>query len=560
MEQAQALAILQQGHNVFLTGAAGSGKTFLLNRYIGELRRHGVVVAVTASTGIAATHLGGQTIHAWSGIGVRRTLDDDAFNKLAKNRLIKRNLTRTQVLVIDEISMLHAFQLDLLDQVLRRLRASDAPFGGLQLIVSGDFFQLPPVAGADAPAGDVRFACDAGAWRHGELKVCYLSENHRQGNDPLLTVLNDIRNGNAGEQTKVPLRTRYKKPPVGVGAVQPTQLFPRNTNVDAVNERALAALPGKAAEFGMETRGFPALIDGLKRNCLAPETLRLKPGAQVMFVKNSPDGRYVNGTRGHVRGFARDGGWPEVQTSAGERLVVEPVEWRLEDDGFVRAALKQVPLRLAWAITIHKSQGMTLDAAELDLSDAFEPGMGYVALSRVRTLGGLTLLGLNEIALKVHPVILARDGEFRLQSQAAADELALLTDVELAARRDALLFGRFGGHRADEASGPAPRRERKAKPEPTHEQTRQLLDSKLSPADIAHERSLTVGTVLAHMEKLKAEQRLPDLGHLRDTIADFDTILAAWTHSSDGRLGPLHEQFAGLHSYETLRLVRLFLP
>jgi hypothetical protein len=562
MQQQDALAILGLGHNVFLTGAAGSGKTFLLNRYIAGLRQYGVHVAVTASTGIAATHLGGQTIHSWSGIGVRGELDDGALEKLMKNRRVKRNVTRAQVLVIDEISMLHAFQLDLIDTALRRLRASEAPFGGLQLIVCGDFFQLPPVAGADAPTGEARFSFEAEAWRRADFRVCYLTENHRHGDDPLLTVLNEIRGGNAGEQTKVPLRTRYKKPPVGVAAVRPTRLYARNINVDAINERELAALPGQMVEFGMETRGFPALVEGLKRNCLAPETLRLKIGAEVIFVKNASDGSYVNGTRGRVLGFGDDGGRPEVLTLDGDRIAVEPMEWRLEDDGFVRAAIKQVPLRLAWAITIHKSQGMTLDAAELDLSDAFEPGMGYVALSRVRTLGGLTLLGLNEIALKVHPAILKRDGEFRELSRQAADELAQMPETERRDRSDAALFERFGGSRDGEPRPDKPRRRRaaKEKPVPTYEITRGLLERKLAPEEIARERGLTVGTILAHMEKLKGRGQLPDLSHLRETIGDFDSILAVWAQSEDGRLGPVFERLDGKHSHNTLRLVRLFLP
>ncbi|QGX39490.1 AAA family ATPase [Permianibacter aggregans] len=562
MRQSDALTLLRLGYNTFLTGAAGSGKTFLLNRYITMLREHGVTVAVTASTGIAATHLGGQTIHAWSGIGVQRTLDEKAFEKLTKNRVIRRHVTEAQVLVIDEISMLHAFQLDLVDQVLRRLRDNEAPFGGIQLIACGDFFQLPPVTGAEDPASERQFAFEAQSWQRADFNIAYLTENHRQGNDSLLTVLNDIRSGHAGEHTKVPLRTRYKKPPVGVGAVQPTRLYARNINVDSINEKELAALPGKTVEFVMETRGFAALVEGLKRNCLAPETLRLKIGAEVMFVKNAPDGSFVNGSRGRVLGFDAETGWPEVQLLEGQRLLAEPMEWRLEEEGVIRAALKQLPLRLAWAITIHKSQGMTLDAVELDLSDAFEPGMGYVALSRVRTLGGLTLLGLNEIALRVHPAILARDGQFRRLSQQAVSELTRLSEEEQRRRMDAALFERFKGLPAEGLGAGKSRRQRKAKTKAvaTHELTRCLLERKLSLAEIANERGLTVGTVLSHMEKLKGQGALPDLLHLRDDIDEFDAILCAWSTSEDGRLGPIHQRFGGRHSFETLKLVRLFLP
>lgn len=445
MTQDEALNLLKLGKNVFLTGSAGSGKTYLLNRYIRYLRRHKVGVSVTASTGLAATHLNGRTIHSWSGIGVREAMSEKDFDTLQRDKRARKRYLKTKVLIIDEVSMIHAYQLDLIDQVARHMLEPLLPFGGLQVVLCGDFFQLPPVAGDSTPYG--RFAFDSIAWETAQFYTCYLHEQHRQGNDPLLNVLNDIRSGNTGEHTKVPLRTRYKKAPTGT--VQPTKLFARNINVDSINLKELNALNGTENLFLMTTQGSAPLVEALIRSCPAPSELKLKTKARVMFVKNASDGSYVNGTLGKVKSFDSEG-MPIVETFDGNVVVAEYDDWKYEENDRVLATISQVPLKLAWAITVHKSQGMTLDAAEMDLSDAFEPGMGYVALSRVRSLSGLNLLGLNETALSVHPKILDRDNAFQSQSKVATQHLAILAATELASQQTEILLDRFEGkHRAE---------------------------------------------------------------------------------------------------------------
>ena len=375
MQQNEAFDLLKMGKNVFLTGAAGSGKTYLLNKYINYLKENNVGVAVTASTGIAATHLQGTTIHSWSGIGVKDNLTEKDLEKLLVKKHITRNYKKTNVLIIDEISMIHQHQLDMVDSIARYVLGCDKPFGGIQIVLCGDFFQLPPVVSGSVGEGK-QFAFEASSWKEGDFHVCYLHEQHRQGSDPLLAVLNDIRDGSAGEHTKVPLRTRYKKEPQG--ATKATKLYSRNINVDAINDHELAKIQSEEKAFTMVTAGPSALVEGLKKGCLAPERLKLKMGSEVMFVKNDSAGRYVNGTRSIVVGFDKSDGWPIVKTYDNRNMIVSPEEWKYEDNGIVRATITQVPLRLAWAITIHKSQGMTLDAAEIDLGDAFVPGMGYV--------------------------------------------------------------------------------------------------------------------------------------------------------------------------------------
>ncbi len=415
MQQDEAFNLLKMGKNIFLTGAAGSGKTYLLNKYINYLKENNVGVAITASTGIAATHLQGTTLHSWSGIGVKDNLTKKDLEKLLTISRIKRNYKKTKVLIVDEISMLHKHQLDMVDTIARYILNCDNAFGGMQIVLCGDFFQLPPVSSGSA-RGEIQFAFEATAWNKGDFHVCYLHEQHRQDNDPLLAVLNDIRSGTAGEHTKVPLRTRYKKEPQG--ATKATRLYSRNINVDTINEQELASLHGQEKIFMLAAEGFSALLEGLKKSCLALERLKLKIGAEVMFIKNDISNRYVNGTRGIVVGFEKSKGWPIVKTYDKEIIIAYPEEWKYEDNGVVRATITQVPLRLAWAITIHKSQGMTLDAAEIDLGDAFEPGMGYVALSRVRSLSGLKLMNLNEMALAVHPKVLQQDKVFKDASAA----------------------------------------------------------------------------------------------------------------------------------------------
>jgi ATP-dependent exoDNAse (exonuclease V) alpha subunit len=568
MTQQDALDLLKLGYNVFLTGPAGSGKTYLLNQYISYLEEHGVGVAVTASTGIAATHLEGQTIHSWSGIGVRDSLADDELSKIISNKRIERNLKKTKVLVIDEVSMLHPHQLDMVERVMRHALDFTKPFGGVQVILSGDFFQLPPVSREDRGGGDKKFAYECDSWNGGDFKICYLHEQFRQQEDELLTILNTIRSGKAGENVKVPLRTRYKKDPTYAKAsagkarmsICPTKLYARNMNVDQINQVELEKLEGVEKTFYMQTHGFSTLVDALKRNCLAPEELHLKIGAEVMFVKNSISGAYVNGTRAVVVDFDKVDRWPIVETFSGQTITVQPDEWRLEENGTVRATLTQVPLRLAWAITIHKSQGMTLDSAEIDLSDAFEPGMGYVALSRVRTLAGLKLMGLNDTALSVHPKILTHDKKFQEWSVAVSEALQSFSAKEKQKQHDEVLTVRFGGTKeADVLLKTKTKKTRiKVAKKPTQEITKEFLEKKVSLEDIAKERGVTIGTILSHLEKLQGVGELPDINYLKPKAKDFKKIMAEFKKSDDGKLTPIFGTLKGEYPFEILRLVRLF--
>lgn len=417
MKQAQALGVMLGGDSTFLTGPPGAGKTYVLNQFVKRAVKTGKTVAVTASTGIAATHIGGTTIHSWSGLGIRDELGARDKQQLAGNSRLVKRYNATDVLVIDEVSMLHGRRLDMVNEACKLLRKSERPFGGLQVVLVGDLFQLPPVNRGNDTMDFIHLSA---AWQELDPKICYLKEQHRQEEDGLLDLLVAMRGGELYTRHKELLQKRMGAKPSENQPV--TRLYAHNVDIDTVNQRHLAAITDESYEYEMETKGSAAKVDQLARSVLAPEILELKLGAEVMFVANNPTAGFYNGTRGRVVDFRNDD--PVVQLAGNRRKIkVEPHSWKLEEDGRVRAEVIQLPLRLAWAITIHKSQGMSLDAAEIDLSKSFTPGMGYVALSRVRSLDGLYLAGINAMALRMHEQIYELDRTL----QAASSDLAQTT-------------------------------------------------------------------------------------------------------------------------------------
>lgn len=412
MDQALALEILHAGKSVMLTGPAGAGKTYVLNQFIRQAKSDGKHVSVTATTGLAATHLGGNTIHAWSGIGVSDELTEDFEDYLLKSR--RDIIEVTDVLVIDEISMLHDYRLDMVDMVARTVRDDPRPFGGIQVVLCGDFFQLPPVNRDSGRQGG--FVTESEAWRSLDPVVCYLDEQHRQDDQSFLEILNALRAGDVRRRHAEALLER-----VGAHLEDDniTELHTTNIDVEGINHGRLHQLEGATHYYDMTTTGSENYVASLKRSCLAMERLALKEGSLVMAIKNSPDRKYVNGSLGVVKGFEKGSDYPIVEFRSGKTVTMQPDSWELRDGDKKRAGLSQIPLRLAWAITVHKSQGMTLDAARVDLRKAFVEGMGYVALSRVRRLDSLSLIGLNKMALQVSPDALRIDEELRERSLAA---------------------------------------------------------------------------------------------------------------------------------------------
>ena len=547
MTQKEALEILKMGHNVFVTGAAGSGKTYLLNQYIKYLRDSGADVGVTASTGIAATHMGGMTIHAWSGIGVRDRLTEYDLDDLESRSYLRKRLLEASVLIIDEVSMLHHFRLDMIEKVLRSIRRIDEPFGGLQVIFCGDFFQLPPVS----RQGEAKamFAYHSDIWRNMNLKICYLDEQFRQSDSSYARILNDIRNSVSSEMIIDRLKSRFnKKPEI---AAEPTKLYSHNADVDAENERELQKINGETFQYQMSSRGREKLVETVKKGCLSPEVLRLKRGARVMFVKNNFEKGYVNGTLGVVADLNDYS--IKVRTAGGKIIDVEQAKWMIEDGGKILAEITQYPLRLAWAITVHKSQGMSLDAAEIDLSKSFERGMGYVALSRLRSLGGLSLLGLNDMALRVSEEVLQFDRAFREQSEDNADEFRR-KNAEAVSKQQKDFISKIA----------SVKKEKKPKKN-TVEETGKLFLSGKTTREIASLRKLTYGTIIGHLEKIKEANPYFNFSALRDEISVSRTakIRAAFSKvgMSEGQylLTPIRNVLGDDFSFEEIRLVRLMM-
>ena len=563
MTQKEALDMLKTGVNVFLTGEPGSGKTHTVNAYAAWLRERGIEPAITASTGIAATHIGGMTIHSWSGIGIRTSIGKRDIEIIVRNARAARRIREAHVLVIDEISMLGAATLEAVDAACKGIRQSADSFGGLQAVFVGDFFQLPPVVsrnemaeGADGLFGapEAVFAFQSAAWARAHPAVCYLSEQHRQEDPVFLEALSGVRRGAVTDAVRATFMARHGQAPAE-GEI--AKLFPHNANVDRVNEEKLGKLPGDAKKFFMQSSGAPNIVEALKRGCLSPETLSLKIGAKVMFTKNSPEGRFANGTTGTVAGFSALSGAPVVRTAEGKQIEAEPMEWAVQDGGTTLAKITQFPLRLAWAITVHKSQGMSLDAAIVDLSSAFEYGQGYVALSRVRTLAGLYLTGMNARALEVHPKVASADDGFRAASEKARERLAATDHGELRKAQHDFVTACGGA----EGQGMAPKPEKIS----TYAQTKALVMEKLPLAEMAAKRGITPGTVIGHLEKLAEGKEIDimrDAAHLKPEEKRFEAMRAAFmsAYRATGTmpLSAARDMAGPDFGFDELRLARLF--
>jgi hypothetical protein len=544
MTQQDALDILKLGHNIYLTGQPGSGKTFLLNKYISYLKENNRGVAITASTGIAATHMDGVTIHSWSGMGIKDKLTEQDIRKLLKKPYLRKRFKNTNVLIIDEVSMLHSFQFDIINRICQAFKASARAFGGMQIVCSGDFFQLPPVQKQGKP----KFINESDIWQNLDIKICYLDEQHRQKDDGLTALLNCIR-GNAIEKSlELLLNKKYQE---NSSAVSPIKLYTHNMDVDAINDFHLNKIEGKKFVYYMKTRGRENIAETLKKTCLAPEKLELKKGAKVMFIKNNFDRGYVNGTLGKVINFTEEK-LPIVKTFRGKNIIVTPESWRIEEEDELKAEISQIPLRLAWAITVHKSQGMNLDAAEIDLSKCFLEGMGYVALSRLSALDGLKLMGINDEALLVNREIMKLDKILKQMSQEAVKYVKKIDIQEKRKSQKQFL------HSLPQIEYLSVKKQKKEIIS-TFDKTKILIAAKLSIKEIAKRRGLTEETIISHLEKLKEKKEDVDLEYLRPLKNRFEKIKTAFQKSRDWLLSPAKEILGKDFSYKEIRIARLFL-
>lgn len=561
MQQSTALSILKSGANVFLTGSAGTGKTYVLNQYIQYLKARKVPVAITASTGIAATHMNGMTIHSWAGIGIKQSLTNRDLKLMEGKKYLKDKLEAAKVLIIDEISMLHKQQLMMVDLVLRTFKNSNSAFGGVQVVFAGDFFQLPPIGNQGELPRD-KFAFMADCWVHAKVQVCYLTEQYRQSNNALTEVLNEIRAGAISPSSL----THLELAKANAIKTDAPKLFTHNVDVEKINTEELLKLKGELKTYRATTKGNEKLVDTLKNAVLANETLSLKKDAQVMFVRNNPETGVVNGSLGVVESFT-DEDTPVVRLKSGQRILVEPETWSVNDDkGKALAEFTQLPLRLAWAITIHKSQGMTLDEAQIDLAKTFESGQGYVALSRLKDLSGLKLLGFNTVALQVDELAKKADARFQQLSKQTALQA---NETELAELAKSFLK-QIGGLTDDKEIKKYANRlkDKKDVKLATHEKTAQLVQNGCTIGEIAEKRGLGESTILNHIVKISELMPEVDLSSCKPDEATLSLVKEAFAmlqeKAKKGQgTGPgLKNLFAALNGemdYNSIKLALLFL-
>lgn len=407
-QQSQVIELFKQGKNLFISGGAGCGKSFLLSYLRQNYQKYGL--EITASTGIAAVNIGGTTIHSWAGIGMGNLPAKQIIENLfsAKFSRQRKKIAAAKALAIDEISMISAKTLELLDQVFRAVRGVNIPMGGLQLLFFGDFLQLPPIQSFDAnlennsrEGGLIDFCFKSSIWKELQLCPIILSKPFRQQDPEFIEILQDLRIGRLTAKICESLGARIGKIDQNP-LIRPTILTTHNFKVEQINQSELRRIPGKEFTFEASYSGIPAKIEFLKKNCIACEKLKLKIGAQVMMIKNTfqKEG-IINGSLGIIRDFSPKKSFPIVEFAGGKLITIAPEEWLLErfdhetKSVVLEAQMTQIPLIMAWAMTIHKSQGLTLDKISCDLSDVFSCGQAYVALSRARNLDSVFIDSIN---------------------------------------------------------------------------------------------------------------------------------------------------------------------
>jgi ATP-dependent DNA helicase PIF1 len=415
-----------EGHNIFITGPGGSGKSALIKL----IRQHAYNkfkdIQVTALTGCAAVLLNckAKTLHSWAGIGLGNGTIEHLVNKIKKNKFSKTLWQSTDILVIDEVSMLSLKLFNLLNEIGKVVRKNTKPFGGIQLIFSGDFFQLPPV-GDNLEPDTQRFCFESDDWNSVFHRDCQiqLKKIFRQTDNTYATILNQIREGKIKRKSNE-LLLQYVGRPLDQNLVaEPTKLYPTRNKVENINYTKMATLEGDEKIFCIKylkdlemtkadrvrrqdftDKDIQFELDFLANNLICEKEMKLKVGAQVMCIINiqTETGMEVcNGSQGIVTRFCEITGCPEVKFNNGNQRIMTKHVW--ESDKIPGVGVSQVPLILAWALTIHKSQGATMDAAEIDVgSNIFECGQTYVALSRVKSLEGLYLTSFDATRIRIN--------------------------------------------------------------------------------------------------------------------------------------------------------------
>jgi ATP-dependent DNA helicase PIF1 len=423
-EQTRAFDAYLSRKNVFITGPGGYGKSYLIKAIVHHANRDGRAVSVCAMTGCAAVLLDcdATTLHGWARIGIARGAPEDILTFLVRNKHCAANWRKTDLLIVDEVSMMSKYLFNLFNHIAQGVRRNRRPFGGIQLIFCGDFFQLPPVGDEECPDSD-RFCFESDQWNDTFHEQIELRTPFRHKDETFAHILHELRTGKIRRSSYELIMSRVGLAfdPAKHHGVRPVTIVPLRGEAQTINEENLRSLEGEEYAFNATfeevevTGAHTARAKYLPRedrekeetrmlkSLIVDKTLKLKVGAQVMCIKNMADAGLVNGSTGIVTGFVN--GYPRVRYYNGTEIVMTRTEWK--NDKYAHYGIKQVPLILAWAITIHKSQGATLDLAEINAgSSIFACGQTYVAMSRVRTLEGLYLTSFAPDKVKINKRVL----------------------------------------------------------------------------------------------------------------------------------------------------------
>ncbi|MBI3618690.1 AAA family ATPase [Candidatus Peregrinibacteria bacterium] len=521
--QTKALDVLQREGNVFLTGAAGTGKSFLLDHYLKGKPTE--AFPVVASTGAAAVIVGGRTFHSFFGLGILEGGPEAAILRAMRSGKLVNRLERACCVVIDEVSMLSGTTLRAAETLARRVRGRNIPWGGLRIIAVGDFAQLPPVA----PWNEGKdWAFLHPVWQESDFQPALLSTVMRTQDLEFLTILNFVRNGTMNDVVSSYLNQRTAP---SSHSTESTRLYPHRAQAEEFNLKRLEAIPRPLQTFPTEYVGKNKFLEAAKKAMPIPETLLLKEGALVMMRKNDLGLRWVNGSLGTVRTIHEDG--LEIDLVSGESIEIGKEKFSyLDGDGLEVLAAWNFPVTLAWATTIHKAQGASLDCMIVDLDRLWEPGQAYVALSRVRAGSGLSIERWSPTSIRAEPLVTQFYDRLSDQAQKYVPRP---------------LF----------APPASPEKEpRGLTSRERIELTQILVEDHEDLEFIAGACDVTIGTVLNYIEKLLLLGIDLDLSYLTADLPNCDRIRALFASLGLEKLSPVFQELDGAVSYETLRILR----
>ena len=399
--QIQALEELNSEENVFLTGGAGTGKSFLVRHFLKS--RSPKTFPVLASTGAAAVLVGGRTFHSFFGLGIMEGGVEATVIKATRNRRVVLRLQKIEGFILDEVSMISGPTLRAAEEICRRARDNDCPWGGLKVVAVGDFAQLPPIQ--HFSRGPRPWAFTDAAWRYSRFKKIALRTMMRTQDDEFLQILNQVRCGKVTDDVRGFLNSRLAEEEEEFNA---PRLFPRRDATERFNRQKLSEIDSPMREYKTCYTGKPEKVTQLKKMAPISEVLYLKKDCLVMLRQNDPKQRWVNGSLGYVREMEDE--FLLIELFNGRVIELERASFSLLDaEGLAVAAAENFPLSLAYATTIHKAQGATFDRLRVDLKSLWEPGQAYVALSRVTTGDGLRIDGWSENSIRVDEMVRRAD-------------------------------------------------------------------------------------------------------------------------------------------------------